>query len=61
MMRKRIALLIMTVLCIAMCAAGCGKKEEPAPEPDVVEEEPAVEEEPEEEIVEEPTTAYPVI
>ena len=63
MFRKRIALLIATALCAAICFEGCGKKdEEPAPEPDIVEEEtPAVEEEPEEEIVEEPTTAYPVI
>ena len=65
MFQKRIALLIMTVLCIAMGVVGCGKqKEEPAPEPEpeVVEEvPPIVEEEPEEEVVEEPTTAYPVI
>lgn len=65
MFQKRIALLIMTVLCIAMCVVGCGKQEEepaPEPEPEVVEEvPPVVEEEPEEEVVEEPTTAYPVI
>lgn len=66
MVHKKIALTIVTALCVAACINGCGKKEEPAPlpEPEVVEEtEPEPEEEPEEEIVEEPepTTAYPVI
>lgn len=63
MFRKKITLLI-AALCTMTCLAGCGKKEEPAPEPEpeVVEEElPPQPEEPEEEIVEELTTAYPVI
>lgn len=63
MVQKKIALLTATALCMTICLAGCGKKEEPAPpEPEVVEEVlPEPEEEPEEEIVEEPATAYPVI
>lgn len=65
MFHKRItSLLVATVLCTAICFTGCGKKDEPIPEPEV-EAEPAVEAEPEEveeEIAEEkPTTAYPVI
>ena len=65
MLRRRIALAGITILCMTTGLIGCGAKEEPVPVPEVdevVEEEPApeVEEEPEEK---EPelTTAYPVI
>ena len=57
MVHKKIALIIVTVLCVSACLNGCGKKEEPVPlpEPEAVEEtEPEPEEEPEPEIVEEP-------
>lgn len=65
MFRKKIALSVTIALCTAVCFTGCGKKEEPVPEPEI-EVEPIVEEEQEgeekEEVVEEePTTAYPVI
>ena len=52
MLRRRIALSGITVLCIAAGLTGCGKEPEPTPVPEVdavVEEpEPEVEEEPEE-------------
>ena len=56
MLRRRIALAGITVLCIAAGLTGCGKEPEPTPVPEVdavVEEpEPEVEEEPEEEVPE---------
>lgn len=63
MFQKKIALLTTAALTMTACLAGCGKKEEPLPEPQVeeVQEEETVEPEPEEEVVEEPATAYPVI
>ena len=66
MFQKRIAILLSTALCAALCFTACGirEKEEPVPEPEVLEVEPPVEEEEEpeeEEVVEESTTAYPVI
>lgn len=63
MFQKKIIRLTAAALCMAVLFAGCGKKEEPVPEPEVEEELPQEEEEPEpeEDIEEEPSTAYPVI
>ena len=67
MFRKRITILLTAALCMALCFTACGirEKEEPVPEPEVLEVQMPTEEEEEpeeeEEIVEESTTAYPVI
>ena len=65
MFRKRITILLAAALCATFSFAACGirEKEEPVPEPEVLEIKlPEAEDEPEEEeIVEEPTTAYSVI
>lgn len=62
MFQKKIMRLATVMLCVVISLAGCGKQEEPAPEPEV-EELPQEEEkpEPEEEVTHEPDTAYPVI
>ena len=61
MLQKKAVLLAVIALCTSVYFIGCGKEEEFVVEPEVVEVLPEVEEEPKEEIVEELTTAYPVI
>lgn len=62
MFQKKIIGLTVAALCTVVSLAGCGKREEPVPEPEMEEELPQEEEpEPEEAIEEEPSTAYPVI
>lgn len=66
MIQRRKTLLTIAIMCLSLCFAGCGKEPEPEQktEPEVVEVPEELQKDPEEEseeVVEEPTTAYPVI